>query len=71
MTRLGSFDNAELGREVNRRLAEGAIVVVGPKGMTDSELLGALLDTVLALKKVPDRPRVYLMLDAAVNQEVA
>ncbi len=51
--------------EIHRRLKEGAIVVCGPDGMDEATVKQALVDAALGLKSEPERPRVYLLIDAS------
>lgn len=53
--------------EILRRLKEGAIVVCGPTGMSETDIKSALVDALFALKREPERPRIYLVVDAATD----
>lgn len=63
-----AFDYADLPRRVAHALAEGAIVVIGPKGVTEAELKNTLFEATSGLKRDGERRRVYLMIDHEVNR---
>ena len=54
--------------EILRRLKEGAIVICGPDGMSEATVKQAVVDAALGLKQEPERPRVYLIVDAATYE---